>query len=116
MKSLPVFALAALLVSASAQDAPLRESVDALSDADLKDFLRVLRENYIKPDALSETELSRATLQGVIERLAPGVALRPAAGAGAVETSPFKSEVIDGRAGYLRVGSLNAENLAALDA
>ena len=119
MKSLPVFALAALLLSASAEDAPkspLRESVDALSDADLKDFFRVLRENYIKPDALSEAELSRATIQGMIERLAPGASLRPAQGEGAGEVSPFKSEILDGRAGYLRVGSLNAENLAALDA
>ena len=119
MKSLPVFALAALLLSASAEDAPkspLRESVDALSDADLKDFFRVLRENYIKPDALSEAELSRATIQGMIERLAPGASLRPAQGEGASEASPFKSEILDGNAGYLRVGSLNAENLAALDA
>ena len=119
MKSLPVFALAALLLSASAEDAPkspLRESVDALSDADLKDFFRVLRENYIKPDALSEAELSRATIQGMIERLAPGASLRPALAEGAGEVSPFKSEILDGRAGYLRVGSLNAENLAALDA
>ena len=119
MKLLPILALATLLVSASAQDAPkptLRETVDALSDADLKDFLRLLRENYIKPDALSEAELSRATIQGMIERLAPGASLRPAIAEGQSESSPFKSEVIAGNAGYLRVGSLNAENIAALDA
>lgn len=119
MKSLPALALAALLLSASAEDAPkpsLRETVDALSDADLKDFLRVLRENYIKPNALSETELSRATIQGMIERLAPGASLRPALVPGVAETSPFKSEILDGTAGYLRIGSLNAENIAALDA
>ena len=119
MKLLPILALAVLLVSASAQDAPkptLRETVDALSDADLKDFLRLLRENYIKPDALSEAELSRATIQGIIERLAPGASLRPAVGEGRSESSPFKSEIITGNAGYLRVGSLNAENIAALDA
>ena len=119
MKSLPLIALAALLASASAQDAPkstLRETVDALSEADLKDFLRVLRENYIKPDALSETELSRATIQGMIERLAPGAALLPDVADGAAKPGPFKSEIINGSAGYLRVGSLNAENIAALDA
>ena len=117
MKLLPFLALAALLSAAPlapAQDSTLRESVDALTDADLKDMLRLLRENFIKPDALSDTELSRATIQGVIERLAPGASLRPAAGAG--EVSPFKSEIIDANTGYLRVGSLNAENLAALDA
>ena len=117
---LPLFlALAILPMVLHAENlpkSPLRESVEALSDADLKEFLRVLRDNYIKPGLLTDTELSRATAQGLIERLAPGVSLRPAVAAGASETSPFKSEIIDGSTGYLRVGSLNAENLAALDA
>ena len=83
MKTLPVLALAALLITvppASADEPPpptLRETVDSLSDDDLKEFLRLLRENYIKPDALSEAELSRATIQGIIERLGPGASLRP---------------------------------------
>ncbi len=118
MNPLRLLALVALLASAFAQDAPkspLREAVDGLSDADLKDFLRVLRDNYIKPDALSDTAISRATVQGLVERLAPGASLRPAPDAAANEASPFKSEIIGGSAGYLRVGSLNAENLAALD-
>ncbi|MEO7319428.1 MAG: S41 family peptidase, partial [Chthoniobacteraceae bacterium] len=38
------------------------------------------------------------------------------AAVGAAETSPFKSEILDGKAGYLRVGSLNVDNLAGLDA
>ena len=121
MKSLRFLALAALLIAtfpASADDArppTLRETVDSLSAEDLKEFLRLLRENYIKPDALSEAELSRATIQGIIERLGPGASLRPAPQSGAGEASPFKSEIIDSSAGYLRVGSLNADNLAALD-
>ena len=121
MKTLPVLALAALLITvppASADEPPpptLRETVDSLSDDDLKEFLRLLRENYIKPDALSEAELSRATIQGIIERLGPGASLRPAPLAGEAEPSPFKSEVLDSTSGYLRVGSLNADNLAALD-
>ncbi len=104
-----------LLHAEEARPPSLRETVDSLSAEDLKDFLRVLRENYIKPDALSDAELSRATIQGMIERLGPGASLRPAPQSGASEASPFKSEIIGGAAGYLRVGSLNAENLAALD-
>ena len=118
MKSLPFLTLAAFftaMLPAPAQDSTLRESVDALSDADLKDVLRLLRENFIKPDALSEAELSRATIQGLIQRLAPGASLRPAPVENAGETSPFKSEILAANAGYLRLGSLNAENLAALD-
>ena len=122
MKSLPIVALAAVLIAAPpapAQDSrppTLRETVDSLGDDDLKEFLRLLRENYIKPDALTDAEISRATIQGVIERLGPGASLRPAPEAGVSEASPFKSEIIDATAGYLRVGSLNEENLAALDA
>ena len=121
MKSLPFLALAALFIAAfpaCAEDSrppTLRETVDSLSGEDLKEFLRLLRENYIKPDAFSEAELSRATIQGIIERLGPGASLRPAPQSDASEASPFKSEIIDSSAGYLRVGSLNADNLAALD-
>lgn len=119
MKLSLIFAIAMLPILLDAEDAPppsLRETVDSLSAEDLKETLRVLRENYVKPDALSEAELSRATIQGLIERLAPGVSLRAPAPAGAGEASPFKTEIIDGTASYLRVGSLKAENLAALDA
>ena len=104
-----------LLHAEDARPPTLRETVDSLSAEDLKEFLRLLRENYIKPDALSEAELSRATIQGMIERLGPGASLRPAPQPGASESSPFKSEIVGGSAGYLRVGSLNAENIAALD-
>lgn len=121
MKSLPILALAAILIAAPAAPAEdsrpptLRETVNLLSDDDLKEFLRLLRENYLKPDTLTDAEISRATIQGIIERLGPGASLRPAPAAGVSEMSPCKSEIIDSTAGYLRVGSLNAENLAALD-
>ena len=119
MKLPLILALAMFPMLLHAEDARppmLRETVDSLSAEDLKEFLRLLRENYIKPDALSEAELSRATIQGIIERLAPGASLRPAPGDGPSAASPFKSEIIGGSAGYLRVGSLNAENITALDA
>ena len=118
MKTILLAALAMLPMLLHADDArppSPRETVDSLSDEDVKDFLRALRENYVKPDSLSEAELSRATIQGLIERLAPGVSLRPEAAEGASEKSPFKSEIIAGKAGYVRIGSLNAENLVALD-
>ncbi len=119
MKPILLAALAMLPMLLHAEEArppSLRETVDSLSDEDLKDFMRTLRENFVKPDLLSEAEVSRATIQGLIERLAPGASLQPAAGESGSGVSVFKSEIIAGSAGYLRIGSLNAENLAALDA
>ena len=124
MKVFQAIALAALLHSAiihadeSPQPKPLslREAVDALTDADLKELLQLLKDNYIKPDSLGDEALSRATIQGLIDRLAPGVSLRPAPEAAAGEASPFKAEVIRDTVGYLRIGSLDAAHVAQLDA
>lgn len=119
MKIFLLVALAIFPILLGAEESPapsLRETVDSLSAEDLKETLRVLRENYVKPDALSEDALSRATIQGLIERLSPGASFRPPVPAGTDEASPFKTEIIAGNAGYVRVGSLNAANLAALDA
>ena len=122
MKPHLALALTALLLAARADDAKpalpptLHEAVDALSDADLKDVTRILREKYIKPEMLDAAELSRATVQGLVQRLGPGASLLPAPASGAGEPSPFRYEIIGDKAGYLRAGSLNDANLAALDA
>jgi len=93
----------------------LREAVDALSEADLKEFLNVLREHHIGASKLTETELSRARVQGLLERLAPGASLLPSAPPTSAEESPFRFEVVDSRVGYLRLGGLSAAHLAELD-
>jgi hypothetical protein len=68
MKAFQAIALAALLHSAGiihADEAPqskppsLREAVDALTDADLKELPQLLKDNYIKPEA-SATKLFHA--------------------------------------------------------
>lgn len=94
----------------------LREAVDALPDADLKDFLNVLRDHYISADALTETEVLRATVQGLLDRISPGASILPASPVSPDEASPFRSEIIDGKVGYLRLGALSADHLAELDA
>lgn len=75
----------------------------------------MLKGNYINPGALSELELSRATLQGLIDRLSPGVSIlaQPPANP---EASPFMAEVLDDGIGYLRVGSLAKGNIDEMDA
>jgi hypothetical protein len=95
---------------------PTRAAVDALSDAELDDVIAVLKENYINPDTLSDEELKRATVQGIIDRIAPGAGVVAAPAAGTVEPSPFRAEILDNRIGYARLGSTTADNLSELDA
>jgi carboxyl-terminal processing protease len=87
-----------------------------LDPADLKEAIQLLRNNYIKPETLNETELSRATFEGILARLGRGVLLLPASAAGPTEPpAPFYSEVLDGHIAYLRPGALDRANLDALD-
>ena len=49
--------------------------IDSMDSADLKEAIQLLKNNYIKPEALNETELSRAAFEGVLARLGRGVIL-----------------------------------------
>jgi hypothetical protein len=92
----------------------LRETVDALPEADLKEFLNTARQNYLAPEKLDETAVLRATVQGLIERFSPGLIL-PLDGAKPTPDSPFRSEIIDNRVGYIRLGTLGDSTLGELD-
>lgn len=87
-----------------------------MDSTDLKEAIQLLKTNYIKPDALNETELSRAAFEGILTRLGRGVILLPGANAEPGETAtPFYAEILDSHVGYLRLGVLNKANLDALD-
>src|SRR5947207_8319816 len=94
----------------------VEELVDSLGPADLQTFITLLKANFTNPDAITDTELNRATVQGFLARLPRGITLLagketvPAAASDA-----FYSELIAGRTGYVRLGSLNNANLQALD-
>jgi len=93
-----------------------RSVIDSMDAADLKEAIQLLKSNYIKPEALGETELSRATFEGILARLGRGVVLLPSPGADATDpAAPFYGEVLEGHVGYLRLGALNKTNLDALD-
>ena len=77
--------------------------------------MNLLKSNYINPSALSDQELSRATLQGLLDRLAPGVSVFSQTPQNP-EPSPFLAEILDDRIGYLRLGSLVKGNLDQMDA
>src|SRR5438445_12837468 len=93
-----------------------QELVNSLGPADLQAVITLLKTNFTNPDAITDTELNRATVEGLIVRLPRGVMLLPAR-----ETAPaeaptvFYSEIIGGHIGYVRIGSLNAADLQALD-
>ncbi|MEY2578614.1 MAG: carboxyl-terminal processing protease [Verrucomicrobiota bacterium] len=94
-----------------------RSLIDSMDSADLKEAIQLLKKNYIKPDALNETELSRAAFEGILTRLGRGVVLLSNANAEPAEpAAPFYGEVLEGHIGYLRLGGLNRANLDALDA
>jgi hypothetical protein len=93
-----------------------RTLIDSMDSADLKEAIQLLKNNYIKPEVLNETELSRAAFEGILTRLGRGVVLLPSANTDSAEpAAPFYSEILDGHVGYLRLGALTKANLDALD-
>jgi hypothetical protein len=111
-----ILSLAAAALAPAQTVAPSRTLViDALPPEALDEAVELLREHYLTPAALDEQELKRATLQGLLERLGTGASLI-AAGIGAnTPVSVFRSEVLDGRIGYVRLGTIRDEHLAQLD-
>jgi hypothetical protein len=90
--------------------------VNSLSPGDLQAVIALLKSNFTNPDAITDTELNRATIQGLMVRLPHGVMLLPNRESAAMEAPiAFYGEILDGHIGYLRLGSLNSANLQALD-
>jgi len=87
-----------------------------MNSSDLKEAIQLLRNNYIKPEVLNETELNRATFEGILSRLGRGVLLLTDSKAETSESvSPLFGEILEGHVGYLRIGALTPANLDALD-
>ncbi len=105
------------LASPSPSESPTTEDlVNSLGPPDLQAVITLLKSNFTNPDVITDTELNRATVEGLIMRLPRGVMLLPAKeNAPAEAATVFYSEIIGGHIGYVRVGSLSAANLQALD-
>jgi hypothetical protein len=114
---LALLLLAVLSVSGQTTDQPatLNERLRQLEEPQVQRALEILREKHVRSGSLQEADLQRATLRGLLENLEPGAALLGGEESVAT-TAPFRSEVLDGRAGYVRLGSLQTEHLAELDA
>ena len=90
--------------------------INSLGPADLQAAITLLKSNFTNPDAITETELNRATVQGLMTRLPNGVKLLPNRESAPTEApTPLYSEILDGHIEYLRLGSLNNANLQAMD-
>jgi hypothetical protein len=95
------------------------ELINSLGAADLQAVITLLRNNFTNPDAITETELNRATIEGLTIRLSRGVMLLPPESRGEAapreSSSAFYSEILDGHSGYLRPGAFTTANLQAMD-
>lgn len=92
----------------------LSEQIDALDLQQVRKALDILRKDHVRAAQVDDTVLDRATLRGLLDHLAPGAEFSAGA-ASSSGVSPFRSEILDGRAGYIRIGSLQAQNVARLD-
>src|SRR5207245_10471522 len=90
--------------------------INSLGQVDLQAVITLLKSNFTNPDAITDTELNRATVEGLMIRLPHGMVLLPNKESAPMEApSALYSEVLGGHIGYLRLGSLNSANLQAMD-
>src|SRR5256886_16296488 len=54
-----------------------QDLVNSLGPADLQAVITLLKSNFTDPDAITDTELSRATVEGLLVRLPRGVMILP---------------------------------------
>jgi hypothetical protein len=107
-----LFCLTAYGESPSPSPTPV---INTLTTADLERAVPLIRENYLNPQALNDTELKRATLAGLLDRLGNGLALLPGSASPKPSPAPFYREIIGGHIGYLRPGDLSRAQLQELD-
>jgi hypothetical protein len=90
--------------------------INSLGENDLQAAIALFKSNFTTPDAITDAELNRATLTGLLARMPGGLVLLPSHESAAAESAaPLYSEVFDGHIGYLRLGPLNGANLKEMD-
>jgi C-terminal processing protease CtpA/Prc len=96
-----------LIARAAPSTAPV--DVDTLSQDDVSKAISAIKDNYVRKNSLTDAELQRATLQGLLDRLASAVALTSTEST--PPPAPFYSELYNTKTGYLRIGALSQPNL-----
>lgn len=92
-----------------------QELINSLGQPDLQAAITLLKNNFTDPDAINETELNRATLEGLLVRQARGLMLLPGRETAPPAEPAFYAEIFEGHIGYLRPGGLTSANLKAMD-
>lgn len=90
------------------------DRLEALDAAQIKLATDTIRAKHAEGSALDETGMARATLRGLLEGLYPGAEITGEA-TPKPEPATFRDEILDGRVGYVRLGSIGSESLAQLD-
>src|ERR1700716_1496101 len=69
--------------------------INSLNPADLQAAITLLKNNFTNPDAINETQLNRAMLEGLMVRLGHGLILLPGkSGTSSQPASPFYGELL----------------------
>src|ERR1700730_1551075 len=94
----------------------MEELINSLNAADLQAAITLLKNNFTNPDAINETQLNRAMLEGLMVRLGHGLILLPEKSSAPSEpASPFYGELLESHIGYLRPGTFTSANLQAME-
>jgi hypothetical protein len=93
-----------------------QDIINSLDQGDLQAALSLLKSNFANPEAITDTELNRSTLTGLLVRMPGGLLILPnRESASADSAAPFYREIFETHIGYLRLGSLSSSNLKELD-
>jgi hypothetical protein len=116
-KATPAAPKAPALAAPSPSAIPtVEELINSLGPADLQKFIALLKTHFTDQDAITDIELNRATVEGLLLRLPRGITLLTSKeSAPGLTPGGFYSEVIAGRTAYVRLGPLSNANLQALD-
>ncbi len=91
--------------------------VDGLSESQTDQAIAALQSDFLDPSKTGEKSLRRATLEGLVRRLSPGASITTEEDAARIATpGNFLAEILDARIGYVRLGGLDPESLAQMDA
>ena len=104
-----------LATALSCHAATPRETADSLDGTQVQKALEALKTHFVSPAELEEAS-QRALLEGLLGRIAPGASLVESnAPAGESKPFPFLAEILDGKAGYIRPGTLDSAALTRMD-
>ena len=82
------------------------ELVNSLGPTDLQAAITLLKNNFADLDSITDTELNRATVEGLLVRLPRGAMLLGKENTPGAAPNAFYSELIAGQVAYIRLGSL----------